>query len=210
MGFLWFGRKKSGEKEHKEIKNTLENIKKDFGKSVEWIKHLHKRDGDHELSLQEINARLSTVESDISEIKSFISFFGARTFKQVSKQTPTSVYKQTGVGTVQMPVQTAVQIGLMRGFTMMERAVVWVLLNTDMKLSYEDIAAILGKDKSTVRGQINNIKQKSEGLLTEVIEKTGKKRYYMEEKVKEMLFKTIKVKKRPEILRKRRKVRKKA
>ena len=72
----------------------------------------------------------------------------------------------------------------------MERAIVWVLANTDidMKLSCQDIATILGKDKSTVRGQLNNIKQKSEDLINEVIDKEGKKRYWISEDVREMIF----------------------
>jgi hypothetical protein len=43
----------------------------------------------------------------------------------------------------------------------------------EMKLSYEDLALMLGKEKSTIRGQINTIKQKSEGLIEEITEKNG-------------------------------------
>jgi hypothetical protein len=75
----------------------------------------------------------------------------------------------------------------------MERAIIWVLLNTDMKLSYEDIAALMGKDKATIRGQINSIRQKSEGLIEEAIEKTGKKRVHIPEEVKASLLKKMKI-----------------
>ena len=76
----------------------------------------------------------------------------------------------------------------------MERAVLWVLLNTDMKLSYDDIATVLGKEKSTVKVQVNNIKQKNENLISEFIERTGKKRYYVETDLKERLLKAAKLK----------------
>ena len=58
----------------------------------------------------------------------------------------------------------------------MERAIVWALLNADMRLSYEDLAALLGKDKSTIRGQINTIKQKNSNIIMEAREANGKKR----------------------------------
>jgi len=74
---------------------------------------------------------------------------------------------------------------------MMERAVVWALLNTDLKLSYEDLSVALGKDKSTLRGQINNIKTKSERLVEEYTERDGKKRFYINEKKKTEILKGI-------------------
>jgi len=52
---------------------------------------------------------------------------------------------------------------------------------------------MLGKEKSTIRGQINTIKQKSEALISEKIEQNGKKRLYIDEKTKEKLMKKQKV-----------------
>tara|TARA_Y100000034_G_scaffold119266_1_gene160851 strand:+ start:103 stop:324 length:222 start_codon:yes stop_codon:yes gene_type:complete len=62
-----------------------------------------------------------------------------------------------------------------------------------MKLSYDDLAAMLGKERSTIRGQINSIKQKVKGLIEEVIEKSGKKRLFIPENMKEKLLKKSKV-----------------
>jgi predicted transcriptional regulator len=76
----------------------------------------------------------------------------------------------------------------------MERAIVWALLNSEMKLSYEDLAALLGKDKSTIRGQINTIKQKNNDLIKEYRETTGKKRIYIPEEIKNNLLKNVKIK----------------
>ena len=119
-----------------------------------------------------------------------------RVNKQLFKQRQTADYKQTGVLGVQTGVQTGVQMSFLSSLSTMERAIVWVLLNTDMKLSCEDIAAILNKEKSTIRGQINAIKQKSEGMVEEAIEKNGKKRYFVGEEVKDMLLSNMKAEKK--------------
>ena len=61
-----------------------------------------------------------------------------------------------------------------------------------MRLSYDDLAAILGKERSTVRGHLNRIKQKSEILIEENVEKNGK-RVFIPENMKEKLLKRQKV-----------------
>jgi chromosome segregation and condensation protein ScpB len=66
-------------------------------------------------------------------------------------------------------------------------------LQSDLKLSYEDLALLLGKERSTVRGQVNSIKQKSDGLILEITEKNGKKRVYIPDEMKEKLAKYSKV-----------------
>jgi len=62
-----------------------------------------------------------------------------------------------------------------------------------MKLSYEDLSAMMGKSKATIRGQINSIKQKSEGLIEEQISENNKKRVFIPEEMREILLKTRKV-----------------
>jgi hypothetical protein len=52
---------------------------------------------------------------------------------------------------------------------------------------------ILGKDKSTIRGQINNIKQKNPGLIEELRELNGKKRLYISVVNKKEMVKSVKV-----------------
>ncbi len=101
--------------------------------------------------------------------------------------------KQTGVYAVQTGVQTGVQTPNLDSFSVSERAILWVLLNTEMKLSYDDIASVLGKERSTVRGQINAIKAKSEGIVEEISEKNGKKRVFIPAEIKERLLKKAKV-----------------
>jgi len=195
MGFLWFGRKKE-EDLHDKVKKSFDAVKEDFKKTSDWIKHLHKNDGKHEENILSIDDRLSLLENHVEEIKQLLSFFGHRGFKQLSKQQQTAVHKQTAVQAVQTPVWTGVQTALksyfLENLSMMERTIMWILLNSDMKLSYEDIAVLLGKNRSTVRGQINSIKQKSEGLIEESMEKSGKKRVFIPEEIRAELMRTIK------------------
>jgi len=67
------------------------------------------------------------------------------------------------------------------------------LLNSDLRLGYDDLAAMLGKERSTIRGHLNRIKQKSDGLIEETVEKNGKKRVFVPEEMKEKLLKKVKV-----------------
>jgi hypothetical protein len=78
--------------------------------------------------------------------------------------------KQAAVILFQTDVQTDVQTPNLENFSITERAIIWVLLNSELKLSYDDLATMLGKEKSTIRGQINIIKQKGNGLINEQIE----------------------------------------
>lgn len=195
MGFLWFGRRKD-EEHHKikeDVKTSFESVRQDVKKIGVWIHHLNDQDKKQDKQLENVFEKLDEIQSDINDIKSFVSFFDSRISKQVFKQRQTAVDKQTRVERVQTPVQTVVQTAFLKHLSVMERAIVWVLANADdgMKLSYQDVAVILGKDASTIRGQINNIKQKSEDLINESIDKQGKKRYWMEDSVKEMIFSEV-------------------
>ena len=202
LNFWPFNRKEDDHSELKqEIKQAFSGVKSDINKAAEWISHLHTKHQHHETKFDMLDSRLSTIENDLAEIKNFITFFSNRSNmrlnRQLFKQGQTPVYKQTAVQGVQTPVQTAVQTAFLGHLSVMERAIVWVLLNTDMKLSYEDIAAILNKEKATIRGQINSIKQKSEDLISEMTENNGKKRYFIDEKVREMMLSKI-AKRQPE------------
>src|SRR3989344_6230739 len=195
MVFNWlFGKKGDDEKIKKDIdehKNHIKSIKEDIERTAGWINHLHSKSEYHESSVGEVKERLDSVEKDLEEIKMFISFFNSNTAKQLSKQSYTVRDKQTAVDDVRIPVQTSVQSAFLRNLTSSERILVWVLLNTEMKLSCEDIAVLLNKDKSTVRGQVNNIKAKSEGLVKEVIENTGKKRFFVDGEMKDLLLRQV-------------------
>ena len=192
--FGLFGRKKRIEKLKEEIQDSFNHVKKDFNKVGEWIKHLDDKHVSHGDEIVKIKEQLLSVCGDLSEIKDFISFFGPQLSKVSSKQVPIGGDKQTLFGGVQTIVQTGVQTDILSNLTVMERAIVWALLNSEMRLSYEDLAALLGKDKSTIRGQINAIKQKSDGLIMEFRESNGRKRLYVPDTIKSIVIKSLKVK----------------
>tara|TARA_Y100000310_G_scaffold345856_1_gene471531 strand:- start:12852 stop:13463 length:612 start_codon:yes stop_codon:yes gene_type:complete len=191
--FDLFGSKKRVNNLKKDIEESFSHVKKDFYKVGEWIKHLDGKHGNHSNEITKINDQLLDVQKNIIEIKDFISFFGPQLSKDLSKQTQTGVVKHTHSPLVQTPVQTPVQTDILENLTVMERVIVWTLLNAEINLSYEDLAALLGKDKSTIRGQINSIKQKNNGLIVESREVTGKKRLYIPNNIKEIVTKSVKV-----------------
>ncbi len=195
--FGWlFGRKKEVEELKTEVRSSFDKVKKDIDSIGKWLEHFDEKHSSHNASFSEMHERLSSVENEIEELKNALSLMDMGVLKQVFKTNKQLFKKQTAVQGVQTPVQTAVQtakISDLASFSVMERALVYVLLNTEMKLSYDDLAAMMGKSRATVRGQVNNIKQKSEGLIEELIERNGKKRIFIPEEVKERLLKSVKV-----------------
>ncbi len=172
-----------------EINKSFDSVKQDFSKVGQWITHLDAKHEDHKSDIETIKKQMFTIQNEIDDIKDFISMFGS----SISKHKQPMLVKQHGVGDVQTVAQTAVQTGILDSLTLMERAILWTLVNSETKLSYEDIAVLLGKDKSTIRGQINAIKQKSEGLILEARELNGRKRLYVPEEMKQFLLKNAKV-----------------
>jgi hypothetical protein len=191
---FWNSKKRKEIEQIKEdTKRGFESVKKDITSVSGWIKHLDSARENQKKDLEEIKETLSTIYEEIEGLKNVVSVMNDLKPKQVFK-TPSRVFnKQTAVEAVQTPVQTAVQTPNLEQFSITERAILWVLLNSDMKLSYDDLAAMLGKERSTIRGQINSIKQKSEEIIEEVIEKNGKKRVYIPDKIKENMLKKTKV-----------------
>ena len=194
MVFGLFRSKKREEQLRQEVQDSFGHVKKDFNKVGDWIRHLDDKHGIHAGEIGDIKDHLLAIQGDLLEIKDFISFFGPQISGGVSKQEQTPVVKQTSPSGVQTVDQTAVQSDVLDKLTVMERGIVWALLNSELMLSYEDLAALLGKDKSTIRGQINTIKQKNSGLIEEVREASGKKRLHIPENVKESMLKSIKIK----------------
>ena len=191
--FWLFGGKKDVEKVKEETKQGFDSVKKDITAVSGWIKHLDSERNLQQKDLGEIKEVLSSVQEEVEGLKNILSMMNQLGNKQVFKTPRRLSDKQTAVYAVQTGVQTAVQTPNLEQFSITERAILWVLLNTDMRLSYDDLAAMLGKERSTVRGQINSIKQKSEGLLEEVVEANGKKRVYIPEEIKEKMLKKTKV-----------------
>jgi hypothetical protein len=190
--FFGFLGKKEAQKIKEETRSGFYSVKKDISNISEWIKHL---DGEKDLQkkdIEEIKDILSSMQEDMEGMKNVVSIMSDLKPNRVFK-TPRQVFnKQTAVYPVQTAVQTAVQTPNFNQFSVTERAILWILLNSEMRLSYDDLAAMLGKERSTIRGQINAIKQKSE-VIEEVIEKNGKKRVFIPEEIKEKMLKKTKV-----------------
>ena len=191
--FWFFGKKEEIEKIKEDTRKGFETVKKDISSVSGWIKHLDSEKNLQKKEIDEIKDILSSVKEEIDGIKNILSFMNEVKTNRPFKTPKQVLVKQTSVYPVQTGVQTSVQTPDLTNFSVMERAIIWILLNTDMKLSYDDIAAMTGKERSTIRGQINAIKQKSEGLIEEEIEKNGKKRVFIHEEMKEKMLKKTKV-----------------
>jgi predicted transcriptional regulator len=193
---MWypFKHKKNIEELKSDVKESFNHVKKDFNKVGEWITHLDDKHALHKNEISIIKNQLLDIQNDLLEIKDLTSFFGPHTSNNSSKQTQTVSNKRSPIGVVQTVVQSDVQTDVLSNLTVMERGIVWALLNSEMRLSYEDLAALLGKNKSTIRGQINIIKQKNGGLIMESREFSGKKRLYIPDEIKNSIIKSVKVK----------------
>ena len=143
--------------------------------------------------LNDLKRELASVKNDLEGVKNALIFSNISASRRKVKQGKQVFIEQTAVRGVQMGVQTAVQTADLHQLSVMERAIVWILLNSDMKLSYDDLAAMTGKSRATVRGQVNSIKKKIEDLLSETMESGGKKRIYIEENIKNKVLKSAKV-----------------
>ncbi len=195
--FNFFRKKGDLEKKFSHLHDTLNDsfskIKEDMSGVGEWIKHLDETKTTHGEILEDMDSRLKIIEEFMLNLVEQTPQEDVS--KQLSKQIQTVVCpKQTDSVSKQqeISVQTDMEKELFR-LTAMERTIVWSLLNTDIVLSYEDLSRILGKDESTVRGQINNIKKKIPGLLEEKSESNGKKRFFINDiKKREILIKYTK------------------
>ena len=191
--FGWFSRKKEVEHLKEDTKSGFESVKKDMASVTGWIKRLDSEKNLQKKEMEELKEDLSSIKEETEGLKNIFSVLGNLKTNRVFKTPKQLSNKQTAVYAVQTGVQTAVQTPNLDQFSITERAILWVLLNTDMKLSYADLAAMLGKELSTIRGQINAIKQKSDSLIEELIEKNGKKRVCIAENIKEKILKKSKV-----------------
>jgi len=194
--FGWIFKKKAPKVEE-EIKQSFSAVKKDMDMVGTWIKHLDAHDKQLFDLIHELKLDLSSVRDEVGGLREALDVMNQQPEdQQLFKKLPV-FSKQTAVEDVQEAVQTGVQTGnfydILKSLSGNERLLIFTLMNSDMKLSYEDLALLLGKERSTIRGQINAIKQKREGLIEEISEKSGKKRVFVPEEIKEKLAKYAKV-----------------
>jgi predicted transcriptional regulator len=196
FGWLFKKENKDDFEQHKSaVQTALNNVKQDMGSLSKWIKHLDSQDSDIKNEVNSIITELSSIKKDIEEIKQIAVENQSVKNEPLFKQRPTAMPKQTPVYDIQTAVQTTVQAAFFTKLSVSEKAIVSILMNSsesEMKLSYEDLASMMGKDTATVRGQVNSIRQKCSGLIEEQIEKNGKKRLYVPEEVRGLLLKRVK------------------
>jgi len=190
--FWLFGGKKEVEGVKEETRKGFDSVKKDIGAVSGWIKHLDSEKNLHTRDISEIKDILSAIHEEIEGLKNVVSVMNEIRPRPTAAKNKQPLSQQTAVYPVQTAVQTAVQTPNLDAFSVTERAIIWILLHSDMKLSSDDLAAMLGKEKSTIRGQLNAIKQKGD-LISESVEKNGKKRVFIHEEIKEKLLKKEKV-----------------
>jgi predicted transcriptional regulator len=194
--FEWFFGK-GVRKLEKETKKGFSEVKKDMDVVGKWIKYFEKRDKQVFDVISTLKNDLSSINNDIESLRLGLDLStNAVKNKQAFKKLPV-LDKQTGVEDVYKVVQTSVQTDniydILKGLSSNERLLIMTIMNNEMKLSYEDLALLLGKERSTIRGQVNSIKQKREGLIEEIIEKNGKKRIFVPSEIRSKLTKYAKV-----------------
>ncbi len=195
--FKWLFSKKGIKKLEEETKKAFSEVKKDINGVGKWIKHLDDKDKQLFDVVNSLKRDLSSVFSELESVRESVSVAVENNqSKQVFKKLPV-LDKQTAVGGVQNAVQTAVQTAnfydILKNLSGNERLLVMTIMNNEMKLSYEDLALLLGKERATIRGQINAIKQKCDGMIEEIVEKNGKKRVFIREDLREKYAKYAKV-----------------
>jgi hypothetical protein len=194
--FNWLFKKvqKDEFEQHKSgVQTALNTVKQDMTSLSKWIKHLDEQDSSIKDEVKSINTELNYIRQDLEEMKKMLSETSVPKFEIPFKQQQTTQHKQTTVFDIQTAVQTDVQAAFFNKLSLSEKALVMILVNSDMKLSYEDLGAMMAKDTATIRGQINSIKQKCNGLIEEQVEKNNKKRIYIPEKIKGILLKRAKI-----------------
>jgi DNA-binding CsgD family transcriptional regulator len=119
----------------------------------------------HILSLHDAH---KTLAKDIAQLRSSIS-----NLPQIGHKEPTHTSKSESISTLHE---------LSDGLTASEKQLLVILLGTDQRLSYKDIAVNYGRSPSTVKNIM--MKLKSKVPLHEVSSADGVKRYYLDESFK--------------------------
>lgn len=191
--FGWFSKKSDIHKIEEDTKKGFESVKKDITAVTGWIKHLDSEKNIQKKDIDDLKEDLATMKEEMDGLKNVLSMMNELKTNRAFTTPKRLFNKQTSVYAVQTGIQTGDQTPNLNNFSVTEKAILWILINSDIKLSYDDLAAMLGKEKATIRGQINSIRQKGENLISEIIEKNGKKRVYVDENIKEKLLKKSKV-----------------
>ena len=136
-----FFSKRAEKEEVEQLKQAVQtgfnSVKQDINSVGSWIKHLDGEDSKIKEEIFDLRSEIATMKEELENVKNILSIIGE---KPMFKQRQTVFNKQTGVGgvlnSVQTPVQTVFFDKFLENLTATERAIIFVLLNSDMKLSY--------------------------------------------------------------------------
>ena len=109
-------------------------LKKILASLTGWIKHLDSEKNFQKKDIDQLKEDLSSIKEEIEAIKNVLSIMNDLKPKQLFKTNRQVLDKQTAVYAVQTGVQTGVQTPNLDQFSITERAILWILLNADMKL----------------------------------------------------------------------------
>ena len=133
-----FFSKKVEKQEFQQLKEAVQtdfnSVKQDMGNVSHWIKHLETSNSKLNEEVQELREILSTINDEVENIKNVVAVVGNR---EMFKRPSTVFNKQTVFKGVLNSVQTGVQTVFLDNLSATERAIVLVLLNSDIKLSSE-------------------------------------------------------------------------
>jgi len=152
--FGWLFGKKENEALKEDTKKGFDSVKKDINSVVGWIKHLDSEGNSMKKEINELKEALSSIQNDMEGMKNVVAIMNELSPKAKNQTAKQLFNKQPSVYAVQTGVQTGVQTPNFDQFSVTERAIIWVLLNSDLKLGYDDLAAMLGKERSTIRGHL--------------------------------------------------------
>lgn len=170
---------------HQSVSFSFSNIKRDMDSVGNWITHFNEKHERHDENFDKVHKRLQKVEQELGEMKEV--WTRVQTRVQTGQTRVQTRVGQTDVRLKQMSVQ-ANTLEKLKNLSVMEKQLMWILLNSEIKMSYDDLFVVLGKNKSTLRGQINNIKLKSPDLIKEAVENDGTKKFYVSDNVRDQIL----------------------
>ena len=179
---------------HKTISSSFANIKDDMDKVNSWIEHFHSKHNEQDDRHNEVFERLKKIEDQMEYLFDSLGQGNVSKHGRTDGRTWTDGQPKRTAVRVQTDVQDDVDevfrnLDALKNLSINEIKLVKELLLSELKLSYRDLCVLLNKDESTLRGQIGNIKIKTPNLIKERLENDGRKRFYIDQGVKEKILK---------------------
>ena len=161
------------------VKNSFENIKKDMSLISQWINYFNKKHDGNDQKMTSIFARLEILEHKLSKEN---SYFQERQPRSIVHERVQS-FKRSNQSF--MNVQSLKKIG--KRLTPAEKKLIQLLHLAKRPLDYDEIAKELKVSVITARRHMNDIKKVGFKLEERKDLDTGRKVFFIEEKVKKAI-----------------------